>query len=29
MYEKSLALNPESPTGQEALKNIKEGAAAM
>jgi hypothetical protein len=29
MYEKSLALNPESPTGQEALKNIKEGTAAM
>ena len=29
MYQKSLALNPESPTGIEALKNIKEGAAAM
>jgi glyoxylase-like metal-dependent hydrolase (beta-lactamase superfamily II) len=29
MYEKSLALNPESPTGQEALKNIRDGAAAM
>ena len=29
MYEKSLTLNPESPTGKEALKNIKEGAATM
>ncbi len=25
MYKKSLALNPESPTGIEALKNIQEG----
>ncbi len=29
MYEKSLALNPESPTGIEALKNIRESAEAM
>ena len=29
MYEKSLALNPESPTGIEALKNIREGTATM
>ncbi len=28
MYEKSLTLNPESPTGNEALKTIRDGAAA-
>jgi len=26
MYEKSLSLNPESPTGNEALKKIREAA---
>ncbi|RLB37126.1 MAG: hypothetical protein DRH30_13705, partial [Deltaproteobacteria bacterium] len=29
MYEKSLILNPESPTGEDALKSIQEGATAM
>ena len=29
MYEKSLILNPESPTGKDALKSIQEGATAM
>jgi len=29
LYEKSLALNPDSATGKEALKSIQEGATAM
>jgi glyoxylase-like metal-dependent hydrolase (beta-lactamase superfamily II) len=29
MYEKSLVLNPESPTGKEALESIQDGSATM
>jgi hypothetical protein len=29
LCEKSLALNPDSATGKEALKSIQEGATAM